>query len=81
MKLSERVLDVACGSGVVTRVAAERVGDSGRVAGFDINVGMRTGARSLPSVVDASIEWHEGSILALPFPDAAARRRPGRSSC
>ncbi len=34
----ERVLDVPCGTGVVTRVA-ERVGDGGRVVGLDLNPG------------------------------------------
>ncbi len=35
----ERVLDVACGTGVVARLAAQRVG-TGRVVGLDINSGM-----------------------------------------
>jgi len=42
----ERVLDVACGTGVVSRLAAERMG-SGRVVGLDINAGMLAVARSL----------------------------------
>jgi ubiquinone/menaquinone biosynthesis C-methylase UbiE len=67
----ERVLDVACGTGVVARVAAERVGSTGRVTALDINPGMLAVARSLPAVSGAPIEWHEGSALALPFPDAA----------
>jgi ubiquinone/menaquinone biosynthesis C-methylase UbiE len=67
----ERVLDVACGTGVVARVAAERVGSTGRVAALDINPGMLAVARSLPVAPGAGIEWHEGSVLALPFPDAA----------
>jgi SAM-dependent methyltransferase len=45
-----RVLDVACGTGVVARVAAERVSGDGRVAGLDINPGMLAVARSLPAV-------------------------------
>jgi ubiquinone/menaquinone biosynthesis C-methylase UbiE len=67
----ERVLDAACGTGIVARVAAERVGTAGRVAALDLNPGMLVVARSLPAVTGSSIEWHEGSVLALPFPDAA----------
>jgi ubiquinone/menaquinone biosynthesis C-methylase UbiE len=67
-----RVLDVACGTGVVARAAAIRVGGSGAVTGLDINPGMVAVARSLPADLGAaSIEWQEGSVLALPFQDAA----------
>jgi ubiquinone/menaquinone biosynthesis C-methylase UbiE len=66
----ERVLDVACGTGVVARLAAERMG-SGRVVGLDINSGMLAVARSLPADATRPIEWHEGSALALPFSDDA----------
>ncbi len=63
----ERVLDVACGTGVVARLASERVGSTGQVAALDINAGMLEVARSLPPVIGARISWHEGSVLALPF--------------
>src|ERR1700757_3627776 len=63
----ERVLDVACGTGVVARLAAARMG-SGRVVGLDIDAGMLAVARSLNS---RSIEWYEGSALAMPFPDSS----------
>jgi ubiquinone/menaquinone biosynthesis C-methylase UbiE len=66
----ERVLDVACGTGVVARLAAERVG-TGRVVGLDINAGMLAVARSLPPRAGSPIEWHEASALGMPFPDAA----------
>lgn len=63
----DRVLDVACGTGVVARLAAERVGGTGRVAGLDVNPGMLEVARSLPPVAGAVVAWHRGSALALPF--------------
>jgi ubiquinone/menaquinone biosynthesis C-methylase UbiE len=67
-----RVLDVASGTGVVARAAAARLGDGGSVTGLDINPGMLAVARSLPADSGAaSIEWREGSVLALPFPDGA----------
>ena len=68
LKPGERVLDVACGTGVVARVAAERVGGTGRVAALDINPRMLAVARSLPEVAGASIEWHEAGVAAMPFP-------------
>lgn len=66
----ERILDVACGTGVVARSAAERMG-SGQVVGLDINTGMLAVARSLPRGAGARIDWHEGSALEMPFPDSA----------
>jgi ubiquinone/menaquinone biosynthesis C-methylase UbiE len=64
----DRVLDVACGTGVVTRLAAERVGPDGAVAGLDINPAMLAVARSVPSS-GAAIEWHEASAESLPLAD------------
>jgi ubiquinone/menaquinone biosynthesis C-methylase UbiE len=65
-----RVLDVACGTGVVARQAASRVGKQGHVVGVDLNAGMLAMARTLPQSSGASIEWKEGSATALPFPEA-----------
>jgi ubiquinone/menaquinone biosynthesis C-methylase UbiE len=62
-----RVLDVACGTGAVTRLAAERV-TKGRVVGLDLNAGMLAVARSLRINAAAPIEWREASALELPFP-------------
>ena len=67
----ERVLDVACGTGVVARAAAERVGRRGRVVGIDLNPGMIAVARSLPAIDGAPIEWLERSALDLGLDDAS----------
>jgi ubiquinone/menaquinone biosynthesis C-methylase UbiE len=67
----ERVVDIACGTGIVARVAAARVGASGSVAGVDLNPGMLDVARSvaMTSQPAAPIQWHEGSADKLPFPE------------
>src|SRR5215212_9410217 len=44
----ERVLDVACGTGIVARLAAEQVGAPGAVVGLDLNTAMLDVARALP---------------------------------
>lgn len=64
----ERVLDVACGTGIVARLAAARVGKEGRVSGLDPNPGMLTVAReAAPPELD--IEWHQGPAEEIPLPD------------
>ena len=65
----ERVLDVACGTGVVARLAAEQVGSAGHVTALDVNPGMLAVARSLSSPV--AIEWREGAGEDMQLPDAA----------
>ena len=65
----ERVLDVACGTGSVSREAARRVGPGGKVVGLDLNEGMLAVARRASA--GAAIEWREGDAARLPFPDGA----------
>ena len=71
LKPGERVLDVACGTGLIARLAAPAVGSTGRVTGLDLNAGMLTVARSLPPPAGAPIAWIEGSATAMNLPDAS----------
>jgi ubiquinone/menaquinone biosynthesis C-methylase UbiE len=70
LRPGERVLDVACGTGIVARLAAERVGSTGTVTALDINPAMLAVARSVASP-GMSIEWYESSAEAMPLPDEA----------
>jgi ubiquinone/menaquinone biosynthesis C-methylase UbiE len=65
----DRVLDLACGTGVVARTAAAEVGERGAVVAADLNPGMIAVARSLPAPLGAAIEWHQADAGALPFAD------------
>jgi ubiquinone/menaquinone biosynthesis C-methylase UbiE len=71
-KLGERVVDIACGTGIIARIAAVKVGPTGAVAGIDLNPGMLTVARSLKTTGDAaSVQWHEASADRLPLSDGS----------
>jgi SAM-dependent methyltransferase len=63
--IGHRVLDVACGTGVLAREAAVRVGQNGFVAGLDPGSGMLAVARELAP----GIEWREGAAESLPYHD------------
>lgn len=59
------VLDVACGTGALARVAAEWVGASGSVTGIDINEGMLAVAQQKTP----HLTWRQGAAESLPFDD------------
>jgi SAM-dependent methyltransferase len=61
----DRVLDVACGTGVVARTAAGIVGSDGEVVGVDLNRAMLTVA----SRVRPDLDWRQGAADDLPFED------------
>jgi ubiquinone/menaquinone biosynthesis C-methylase UbiE len=70
----ERVLDVACGTGVLTRLVAQRVGRAAKVIGLDLNPGMLAVAAAVTAnepPTSASITWQEASATKIPLPDAA----------
>ena len=61
-----RVLDVACGTGVLTVEAARVVSPGGMAVGVDLNPGMLAVARRKAP----EIHWHEAPAEALPFDSA-----------
>src|SRR5689334_13809376 len=59
-KQGDRVIDIACGTGIVARVVGAVVGPSGAVVGVDLNPGMLNVARSLKAPNNAaSVQWQE----------------------
>jgi ubiquinone/menaquinone biosynthesis C-methylase UbiE len=67
----ERILDVACGTGLIARLAAEQVGRDGSVTAIDVSPDMIDVARATPSPAAPPIDWHVGDATALPLPDDA----------
>lgn len=65
----ERVLDVACGTGIVARGVARRAGAAARVTGLDLSPEMLTVARAASAAEGLTIDWREGRAEALPLPD------------
>ena len=65
----ERVLDVACGTGIVARSAALRVGADGSVVGLDLNEDMLEVARRASSEVRPEIEWRREDAIDMSLPD------------
>jgi ubiquinone/menaquinone biosynthesis C-methylase UbiE len=66
--VTERLVDVACGTGIVARIARDRMGDGGHVVGVDTSPGMLAVARA----VAPSVEWREGDAASLPVRDGEA---------
>lgn len=59
----QTVLDVGCGTGIVAREAAERMGGRGTVVGVDLNPNMLAVAQRM----QPAIEWRQGDAMSLPF--------------
>jgi ubiquinone/menaquinone biosynthesis C-methylase UbiE len=68
----ERVVDLACGTGIVTRMVAPLVGDSGSVTGVDLSPDMLDVARTHPAHANLDIEWRQGNASELDLPSESA---------
>ena len=66
----ERVLDLGCGAGTDSLVAAQMVGAEGRVTGIDMTPEMLAKARAAADAMGATnVEFVAGTAEALPFAD------------
>ena len=70
LRPGERVLDVACGTGVVARLAARVVGERGSVAGLDVDPHMLGLARRV-TPAELGVRRYETSAESTPLPDGA----------
>lgn len=64
IRAQDRVLDVACGTGVVAITAARR---GAAVTGLDLTPQLLHEARENARIATVEVEWHEGDVEALPF--------------
>ena len=64
-----RVLDLACGTGIVARAAGPAVGRSGAIVGSDLNQEMLEEAQRHP-VDGAPVDWRQADATDLPFETA-----------
>lgn len=71
LKNGEHVLDVGCGTGVLTRLAAEAIGPEGRAFGIDPGVKMIAIARKSAKLEGSRAEFRLGVIENLPFEDSS----------
>lgn len=71
LRPGERVLDVGCGTGVLTRLAAEAVGASGHAVGIDPSPGMIGVARRNAVQANSRAEFRFAVIERLPFEEGS----------
>ena len=68
LQKNDRVLDVACGSGIAARLASQMVGENGTITGLDLSPEALDVARALSPSSGPEIDWVEGDAMSLPLP-------------
>jgi ubiquinone/menaquinone biosynthesis C-methylase UbiE len=66
LRPGDSLIDVACGTGIVARVAREQLGPEARIVGVDIAPAMLAVAQT----VDNTIDWRQGNSASLPVSDS-----------
>ena len=73
LRSGERVVDVGCGAGIDSLIAARMVGPDGQVVGVDMTPEMLARARRAADEAGAAnVEFRDGYMEALPVPDGWA---------
>jgi len=65
----DRVLDAACGTGIVTRLAVQAFPKLGSVVGSDLNENMLELAEANSPITEVPVTWQQGDLCKLPFAD------------
>lgn len=71
LRRGDRILDLACGTGIVSRVVRQRLGHEAHVSGLDVNPNMLEVAREQIAMDGVRVDLHQGNAADLPFPDRA----------
>jgi ubiquinone/menaquinone biosynthesis C-methylase UbiE len=64
-----QIVDVACGTGIISKVASGRLAGTGRIVGTDLNSAMIEVARRTMPASRHRIEWFACDVTELPFAD------------
>ncbi|VTU01470.1 Methyltransferase type 11 OS=uncultured Nitrospirae bacterium MY2-3C GN=LW2_0120 PE=4 SV=1: Methyltransf_31 [Gemmataceae bacterium] len=73
VRLGDTVVDIGCGAGVDSILAARKVGPSGRVVGVDMTAEMvKKAAANAVAAGATNAEFHQGEADRLPVGDGAA---------
>ena len=70
LRHGDRILDIGCGTGIVSRHAYKSMGESVNITGVDVNEIVLKKARDLSPSDTTSIEWKQCNVETLPFSDA-----------
>ena len=71
LQAGETVLDLGSGAGLDAIIASWQVGPTGRVVGVDLNPVMCAKAQAHVATTGMQMECREGSMEAIPLPDAS----------
>lgn len=66
----ERVLDVACGTGSLTRLIGPQIGPQGHLTALDLNADMLNAAQIYVTTTTPSIRWLQADVVEMPVDDA-----------